>query len=191
MNKKGFTLVELLATLVILSIVIGLTIAITSTVFKNAKAKTEGVFIATIEDALDMYLDSDARKLSFSNAAVHQLSKTHGVVNLYKATSNVTFEAVINDPLAPITLSEMINPANKDKENYECFERDASGGVTNYGTLEIYRDADYVYYYKIAKADFKCLNDVEDDNGKDVYITNLPCDYLRKLDISLPDRCSE
>ena len=45
MNRKGFTLVELLATLVILGIVVGLGIVISGNVFGGAKEKTEGVFI--------------------------------------------------------------------------------------------------------------------------------------------------
>ena len=43
MNKKGFTLVELLATIVILGIVVGITMYSVNGGFKSAKEKTENV----------------------------------------------------------------------------------------------------------------------------------------------------
>ena len=166
MNRKGFTLVELLATIVILGIVVGLTVAISSGAFNNAKKNTEDIFVKTVTDALDVYLDSDARSLSFNtNASVCTLSKTHGNVRVYKALIDTNFDgtflSVINSKYNPITKTELVNPANKGNDNYQCFSND------NYGTLNIYRDDDYVYYYKIDKADFKCLNSTG-------FITNLP-----------------
>ena len=156
-NKmNGFTLVELLATLVILGIVIGITIITVSNSFKNAKTKTEDVFVKTIEDALSIYIDSDARSLSFSSTPVCALNKTHGYVNVYKATDIVTFDDVVNSSYRPITIDDLVNPAN---EEVKC---DSSV------TLNIYRDNDYVYYYKFSKNDFNCLI------NKDGYITNLP-----------------
>ena len=158
MNKKGFTLVELLATIVILGIVVGITVVTSTGVFKNTKGKTEEVFIGTIEDALNIYLDSDARKLSFGSSVVCVLNKTHGKVNLYKATNSLTFNDVISSSYSPLTLTELVNPANKDTDKYQC-----SAG----GTLNVYRDADYIYYYKIDKSGFGCLN----STGT---LTNLP-----------------
>ena len=60
MNKKGFTLVELLATLVIIGIVVGFTIVGINYNINNTKKKTEDIFIGTIKDAIKVYLDSDA-----------------------------------------------------------------------------------------------------------------------------------
>ena len=157
MNKKGFTLVELLATIVILGIVIGITIITSNKAFKNAKEKSEGVFIKTIEDALNVYIDTDARKLSFGSGVICTLNKTTGKAKLYKATT--TFKSVINSSYSPITLKDLVNPANQGASNYQCSAN---------GTLNIYRDEDYVYYYKIAKNSFGCLN------GSTGYITNLP-----------------
>ena len=166
MNRKGFTLVELLATLVILGIVVGLVVVISGNGFKNAKTKSEDVFIATIEDALDIYVDSDARSLSFNRTnPVCTLNKTHGSVNVYKNVDNVTFLNVINSSYHPITRSELVNPANKGNDNFQCFPE--TSGDINYGTLDVYVDDDFVYYYRINKSDFGCLNTTG-------YITNLP-----------------
>ena len=162
MNKKGFTLVELLATLVILAIVVGITVTSLSGNFKGTKEKTEGVFVKTIEDALNMYLDTDAKNIKhWTTSPVCTINKTHGARKVYKATDNLTFQDVIDSTYRPITINELVNPANKDSENYQCFKNG------NYGTLNVYRDDDYVYYYKINKSDFGCLNTTGD-------ITNLP-----------------
>ena len=165
MNNKGFTLAELLATIVILGIVVGIALVFTGDIFKDTKAKTEGVFVDTLEDALDMYLDSShAKGLTFTalrkNGADVTINKTTGKSKVYKATT--TFNSVITYGYSSLTANDLVNPANKDSKDsshpYKCQSN---------GTLNIYRDEEYVYYYKINKAAFKCLN----ESG---YISNLP-----------------
>lgn len=158
MNKRGFTLIELLVTLIILSIVVSITVVSINVNYKKAKDKTEDIFINTIKDAINIYLESDGRKLNFSTSSICTLNKTHGSVKVYKATNNLTFNNVINSDYSPILKSELHNPANKDTDKYEC---------NSNGVLNIYRDDDYVYYYKISKSSFGCLNTSGD-------ITNLP-----------------
>ena len=161
MNKKGFTLVELLATIVILGILFGITLVLVNGGFGNAKEKSEDVFVKTISDALDIYIDTDARKLHFDSEPVCYIDKTHGKSNVYAAVdSGITFNNVINSSYSPITLNDLHNPANKNKEHYECSAT---------GRLYIYRDDDYVYYYKINKGSFECLNQNTNED-----ITNLP-----------------
>ena len=152
MNKKGFTLVELLATLVVLGIVMGIVLITTTGGFGKAKDKTEDVFIKTIEDALNIYLDSDAKRLNFTNLCTNGINKSHKVgVKVFKTT------------YSPITVNEMHNPANKEKDNYQCTNLDNV-------IINIYRDEDFVYYYAVDKSQFNCLN------GEGV-ITNLPSGY--------------
>ena len=68
MNKKGFTLVELIASLVILGVILSITIVGASNIFSSAKNKTEDVFVDTIRDAMDMYLTSyNVKELDFDN----------------------------------------------------------------------------------------------------------------------------
>ena len=193
MNRKGFTLVELLATLVILGIVAGITIVSVSGIFKSTKDKSEDVFVDTIKDTMDMYLSSDAKKLSFDseNICSNTISKTHGVVSVYKGQfqykdgeeikyRDINFGDVINSEFKPITEKDLVNPAN---EEVDC------GSVSDI-TVNIYRDDDFVYYYSIDKDEFaenggiSCLlNDENREKGKDkdgnpIYyssvITNLP-----------------
>lgn len=162
MNRRGFTLVELLATIVILGLVMGITLITVNSGFGDKKMDTEEVFIGTIEDALDIYLDSNARSLDYSDSFVCTLSKTHGKSNVYEV--NTTFQAVIDSDYKPITQNELVNPANKDKNNFKC-------NNANDIKVNIYRDDDFVYYYKVDKSEFGCLN-------TEGVITNLPSGCL-------------
>ena len=45
MNKKGFTLVELLAVIVIVALVLAITIPTSIVAYKNSKLRTEDVFV--------------------------------------------------------------------------------------------------------------------------------------------------
>jgi len=159
MNTKGFTLMELLVSLVILGIVTAIAIAYMNYNYNSTLSKTEEIFVDTIHDALKLYLDGDAKNLNFPSGSVCTLNKTHGTVYLHKATETLTFDNVLSSSYVPLVSDELVNPANKDKSNYRC---------KSDGSLFIYRDDDYVYYYFIRKDSFRCLND---DAG---YITNLP-----------------
>lgn len=181
MNKKGFTLVELLATIVILGIVVGITMLFSTNAFRKAKEKSEDAFVATIEDALEIYLDYDAKELK-EDSLVCTFDKTlkNGVqLKKLKDKNNtrITFSNVIGSELKPILKEKLVNPANKDTDKYQCSDT---------GTLNVYRDDDFVYYYLIDKSDFGCLN----NQG---YITNLPCECLNKMSGivkgKIPDRC--
>ena len=158
MNKKGFTLIELLATLVVLGIVMGIVLVTVTGVLKNAKEDSEDVFVETIKDAMEIYLDSDARDLSYTYKC--EIDKSGRKVKLYEATKDksgnlLTFNNVINSKYSPLTKNDLVNPSNKD---IEC---NTSAKVI------IYRDDDYVYYYDVLKSGFNCLL------NKDGYISNL------------------
>ncbi len=179
MNKKGFTLVELLATLVVLSIIVGIVLISSTGGFSNAKDKTEDVFVKTIKDALEIYIDSDGRNLDFSTQRCTFNKKIPGTdeyreVKLYYANKDkngnrLTFNNVINSNYHPISASDMYNPANKDNDKYQC---DINAWIY------IYRDEDYVYYYyvnnSIDRHGIECLNKTD-------YITNWPCGALKKI----------
>lgn len=159
MNRKGFTLVELIATLVILGIVIGITLVSVSGIFSNAKNKTEDVFVETIKDAMEIYLSSDARSLDFSQSCTNFLKKSNGNKKVDKV--NISFRDVINSKFKPLTYADLVNPANED---VNC------AGASSI-PITIYKDSDYVYYYSIEKDNFGCLL----NNG---VISNLPEGYV-------------
>ena len=154
MNNKGFTLVELIATIVVLGIITSIVLVSVNGGFGEAKNETEDVFVETIKDAIDMYLDSDAKNLSFNSLCSNKLNKSHGTVNVYKVTTN--FQSVINSKYEPITQKDLVNPANEEKcKNASLI------------SISIYRDDDFVYYYSINKSQFGCLTQTDK-------ISNLP-----------------
>ena len=144
MNKNGFTLIELLATLVVLGLVVGITVASVSGVAKNAKEKAEKVFVGTINDAIDVYLSSDAKDLGY-NTERCRIQKKLGESIIYETSSSITFDTIINSSFHPITKSEFVNPKNKTT----C---DDSVKV------RIFRDSDYVYYYYYNGNSLNCLD---------------------------------
>ena len=146
MNRKGFTMIELLATLLILSVVIGITVYSLSSIFSKTKEKTEDVFLGTIKDSLDIYLtSSNAKSLNFNITCSNVLKKTYGDVSVYKAVT--TFQAVIDSEYKPITQDELFNPAREDLTCNNAYNI----------PIEIYRDSNYVYYYSVSKDSLGCL----------------------------------
>ena len=166
MNNRGFTLVELLATLVVLSIVVGITVSVMNGNFGSTKEKTEEVFVETIRDALDVYLSSDAKGLVFSNDVVDghdcKIIKKHGIINVERTA--ISFNNVINSKFKPLDESDLVNPANED----------VSCNVN--AVINVYRDEDYVYYYSFKKSDLGCLLN-NSSNGYSDVISNLPEGY--------------
>lgn len=175
MNKKGFTLVELLATIIILSLIAGIAIVTLVSSFKKAKEDTENVFIRNLEDAIEIYLDSivsNDQKTSFdTTSSICKISKRFGDSSVHPATNTIKLSSLTNNPYSP--LGEFVNPANESNCN------------TN-ATIRIYRDSEYVYYYFIEKQNLDCLLD------KTGYITNLPCECINEnlgANASLVPRC--
>lgn len=158
MNKKGFTLVELLATLIVLGLVVGLVVTGLSLDVKKTKEKAEQVFVETIEDALEMYIDSDAKNLTFSQSPICSVNKSLKTdVNIYIVNRSVSLRDVIQSKYSPLNVKDFVNPNNEKVECYLDSE------------VYIFRDEDYVYYYNVLKDDINCLT-----LDLDGAITNLP-----------------
>lgn len=163
MNNKGFTLVELLATLVILALVVGLSLSAFNFNFGNAKKKTEEVFVDTLRDAVDTYLSSEFGNLKSYDECPKPLEKKYNTnVRVYKVKDKITFKDIIDSDYKPITESDLINPANEEKCNINA-------------VINVYRDEDYIYYYSIDKNGLGCLKSVSGDY--DNVISNLPKGY--------------
>lgn len=156
MNRRGFTLVELLAILVILALLVGISVVGINSGFGNAKKKSEDIYLKTLKDAIGVYLDSDGKGLNFEDTAVCTTEKTFGNSEIFESVEVINFNDIINSTYHPITVNDMINPANEKKCNSNT-------------VIRIFRDQEYVYYYSFQGSDLNCL----EENAGEI-ISNLP-----------------
>ena len=137
MNRKGFTMIELLAVIVVLGIVLVITFPNMTDVFKSSKLKSEEAFVERISQSIDSYVTLNSSYIDFFEYRTAQ--KYYGgsdhSVNVYKGT--ITMNTIISSNI--ITGKDYKNPGN---ENVECNVN---------AEIEVYRDSDYVYCHKIKK----------------------------------------
>ena len=136
MNKKGFTLVELLSVLVILGLIVGITIPVGINVMNHSKDNSERAFVSTIKDAMNIYLSGNEKSgLGY---------ETCGTGSVYEYAT-ITFRDVISSSFKPINTASLVNPKN-DKN---C------GDKIDEAEVKIIRHkTNYVYYYVIDKSSF-------------------------------------
>ncbi len=140
MNNKGFTLIELIVTILILAVIMTVTISASINLYNASKEKSENSFIKELTVAIEDYITLDGLSLNYTPAGTKNKcgikgnATTCSTVSFYKATNSPAF-----DIIADAVLNEkMINPATE----VECNSSNLS--------VEIYRDEEYVYCF-IAK----------------------------------------
>lgn len=145
MNRKGFTMIELLAVIVVLGIVLVITFPNMTDVFKSSKLKSEEAFVERISQSIDSYVTLNSSSIEFTSpeSATKNYGGSDHSVNVYKGT--ITINTIINNNI--ISEKDYKNPGN---ENVAC-NKDAE--------IEVYRDSDYVYCHKIEKDSLGCLTD--------------------------------
>lgn len=145
MNRKGFTMIELLAVIVVLGIVLVITFPNMTDVFKSSKLKSEEAFVERISQSIDSYVTLDSSSIGFSpdGTAQKNYGGSNHSVNVYKGT--ITINTIINNNI--ISEKDYKNPGN---ENVACNKN---------AEIEVYRDSDYVYCHKIKKDSLGCLTD--------------------------------
>ena len=105
MNNKGFTLVELLATVIILSLITGIGIVSYTSYLKNTKSKTEEVFKNNVSDYIDAFISANTNKLTDDTLA------GNNVYTQKYDDHSITFQDIINDNI--IIPGNLMNSANK------------------------------------------------------------------------------
>lgn len=151
MNNRGFTLVELLATIIILSIIVGVGVMTYTNYLDSSKERTEEVFKKNISDYIDAFITANTGKLTDDTLEGN---------NVYKVKYNnhaITFQDIIDDNI--ITQNNLTNNTNKKKCSVN----------TN---ITIYRDNNYVYCYAV---ELDCLD------SNDNKLTNCSSYIIDKL----------
>lgn len=179
MNRKGFTLVELLAVIVILGVIGGIaTMGVLSTINKS-KEKSEAIFVDKLSTLIEEYLDLSRGDLAYKDTATYTFNKCEDstCTNSYEATAkelvkndanDVTIQDLITSGL--INKEDLVNPKNKEK----CFDHSGE----NYN-IRVFRDDEYVYYYYVDLSNSNC--ELSEDNS---IINTLPDSLKTEVGLS-------
>ena len=155
MNNKGFTLVELLAVLVIIAVLGGIATYGVTRSLSISKEKTEDVFIKKLSDAIESYIELNSNNFKkVANSDVDFIKK-----KLTNETITVTaYEVQPTEGI--LSFSDIKNEGLVDKGNFtnpkskkECFTDDDTNDDTN---IIVYKDSDYVYYYYVDLSNSDC-----------------------------------
>lgn len=156
MNRKGFTLIELLAVIVVLGLVLLISVPIISDAYTKSKIKSEEVFVDRLTQAIDSYVKLNSDTMSFScNSDRCEGTKTVNEKDTYNITyqmGTITINDIINDGI--LTQKDFVNAGNKD----------ATCNTT--AKIEVYKDSDFVYCYKMEINSLNCLTDAYKKNKK-------------------------
>ena len=144
MNRKGFTLIELLAVIIVMSIILLIAVPNAIDAYKESRLKVEDTFVKRLSNAIDSYVTLYSDELTFTSyqggrqyAKPDQENKVT-IVYLNKQISDLVRHDLISD-------SDYINPNNKD----------TSCNIN--ANIEIYKDSDFVYCYKVKASSLNCL----------------------------------
>lgn len=150
-NNKGFTLVELLATIAVLAIISTVTIVSVTSSYQKSKEKAEETFVKQLEGYVDSYIAMYGSKLEFDPGVTYKKCYLDDIdcnenITLKKAESSNTNMNIkfISDTFSS---KDVVNP-NTQKE---CNESNT--------TLTIYRDEDFVYCFTIKPSGSSCISD--------------------------------
>lgn len=177
MGEKGFTLVELIAVVVLITVVLGIAGYSVFGIINNSKKKSEGLFVQEIDKAISEYIGlyggslvKGTTKYTFNSCrfsscpAIEEL-ETEGidkddyyeVVDAYEVFYNSSFENVRLSFLMEedfFDSDKLINPVNKKN----CLdEKDLA--------IRIFKDSNYVYYYYVDLSGDNTSCEISDENG--------------------------
>lgn len=176
MDNKGFTLVELLATVVVLGLVMGITAHSVLGVIEKSKDKSEKIFVDKLENSIDAYIsdartknelqiDSNVNEISYTKCKLYNDDGACINDGSYESTAYTmkSFSlSKISDNL--IQNKDIINPKNKTKCDLNNVD------------VDLYRDSDMVYYYYADLSNLGC-----NVSKKYKIITNIPAELCKAL----------
>ncbi len=168
LNKKGFTLIELIAVIVIIALLFMFVVPNFSKYLEASRQKSEEIFYGEIENIINNYVSLYKSELELDTSVVKKISKEDSLLgtsydvkvyrykylsigNIY--SSNISFSNIIDKGI--LNEGEFVNPNGNIK-----YDKDSS-------TFTVYRDSDYVY----------CFSYTLKENSEDTGFTKSTCSY--------------
>jgi len=153
MNRKGFTLIELLAVIVVLGLVLLISVPIISDAYTKSKIKSEEVFVDRLTQAIDSYVKLNSDTINFNeNGTGTKTVNEKDTYNITYQMGTIDIQKIIDDGI--LTQKDFVNAGNKD----------ATCNTT--AEVEVYKDSDFVYCYKMEIDSLNCLTDAYKKNKK-------------------------
>ncbi len=174
MNNKGFTLVELLATIIILGIIMGIATTGVIKTINNSKLKAERIFIERLGDSIKGYLATEGRKLSpMEDTETIEFNKCkEGEDNCFESTltelESIHLQDLTTSDYKTLNAKDLVNPKNKKN----CVENGANP------LIRVFKDSEYVYYYYLDLNDELTSCEVSSENA---VISNIPKNACNRL----------
>ncbi len=185
MNNKGYTLVELLATVVILGIVMSIAAYGVIGAINKSKARSEKIFVDSLEKEINTYISKNRFKFN-TGSNIGSFNKCHRSyedsgncyndeeykVDIYEIEDDFSLDLLANEEY--IKGGKIINPKNK----LDCL----SGNT--FPQILLFKDDESVYYYYVDLDDLSC--DISDDNR---IISNIPKSMCIALGGTYEEEC--
>lgn len=158
LNKKGFTLIELIAVIVIIALLFMFVVPNFSKYLEASRQKSEEIFYGEIENIINNYVSLYKSELELDTSVVKKISKEDSLLGTsydvkvyrykYLSFGNIIDKGILNE-------GEFVNPNGNIK-----YDKDSS-------TFTVYRDSDYVY----------CFSYTLKENSEDTGFTKSTCSY--------------
>lgn len=154
MNRKGFTLIELLAVIVVLGLVLLISVPIISDAYTKSKIKSEEVFVDRLTQAIDSYVKLNG--IEYQSTGNGRKTENGKEYDITYQKGVITINDIIKDGI--LTQKDFVNAGNKEISCNTAAE------------VEVYKDSDFVYCYKMKKNSLNCLTDAYKDKIGDYAI---------------------
>lgn len=167
MNRKGFTLIELIAVIVLLGMLLVLTSPYVITAYENSKLKSEELFTNNLSKIIDDYIKLNSDEITF-NVSSFNATKSHKYTT---NTGNIqTEEYTVKVNRGTIRVQDLIDSTLLLEHKY----RNAGNkeATCSNAEIEIYKDSDFVYCHKIEKESLGCLSEKYKDTISGDYVVN-------------------
>ena len=145
MNRKGFTLIEVLAVIIILSIILVVAAPSLINVYEDSKLKSEEIFINRLSKNIDSYIKLNSNNIVFNSDGTASKEEEGTIYTVNISRGSIKLQDIIDEEI--ISEDKYINAGNK---GIPC---------STSAEIEVYRDSDYVYCHKVKKDSLGCLTE--------------------------------